>query len=151
MQCRRPRFDSWVEKVPWRRDKLLTTVVLGFPYGFPCGLAGKESACNAGDLGSFAGLGRSPGKRKGYPLQYSGLQNSMDYIFHGATKSETQLSNFHFYHHTCILTIVFSSYYSFYFLQITLYTASRIFLISFLIWTFLCVSFLFFKKGSLFL
>ena len=47
--------------------------------GFPCGSAGKESTCNAGDLGSIPGLGRSPGEGKGYPLQYSGLENSMDY------------------------------------------------------------------------
>ena len=46
--------------------------------GFPCGSAGKESACNVGDLGSIPGLGRSPGEGKGYPLQYSGLDNSMD-------------------------------------------------------------------------
>ena len=41
--------------------------------GFPCGSAGKESACNAGDLGSIPGLGRSPGEGKGYTLQYSGM------------------------------------------------------------------------------
>ena len=46
--------------------------------GFPCGSAGKESTCNAGDLGSIPGLGQSPGEGKGYPLQYSGLQNSLD-------------------------------------------------------------------------
>ena len=46
---------------------------------FPCGSAGEEFACNAGDLGSISGLGRSPGEGKGYPLQYSGLENSMDY------------------------------------------------------------------------
>ena len=46
--------------------------------GFLCGSAGKESACNAGDLGLIPGLGRSPGEGKGYPLQYSGLENSMD-------------------------------------------------------------------------
>ena len=46
--------------------------------GFPCGSAGKESAYNAGDLGSIPGLGRSPREGKGYPLQYSGLENSMD-------------------------------------------------------------------------
>ena len=45
--------------------------------GFPGASAGKESACNAGDLGSVPGLGRSPGEGKGYPLQYSGLENSM--------------------------------------------------------------------------
>ena len=64
--------------------------------GFPCGSAGKESACNAGDLGSIPGLGRSRGEGKGYPLQYSGLENSMDCIVHGVAKSRTQLSNFHF-------------------------------------------------------
>ena len=57
-QWRRPRFDSWVWKIPWRRDRLPTPVFLGFP----CGSAGKESACNVGDLGSIPGLGRSPGK-----------------------------------------------------------------------------------------
>ena len=46
--------------------------------GFPYGSAGKESACNAGDLGSIPGLGRYPGEGKGYPLQYAGLENSMD-------------------------------------------------------------------------
>ena len=65
--------------------------------GFPCGSAGKESACNAGDMGSIPGLGRSPGEGKGYPLQYSGLENSMDCIIHGVTKSWTWLSDFHFH------------------------------------------------------
>ena len=46
--------------------------------GFPCGLAGKESACNAGDLGLIPGLGRSPGEGNSYPPQYPGLENSMD-------------------------------------------------------------------------
>ena len=64
--------------------------------GFPHSSVGKESTCNAGDLGSIPGLGRSPGKGKGYPLQYSGLENSMDCIVHGVTKSRTRLSNFHF-------------------------------------------------------
>ena len=62
------------------------------PYrlrGFPCGSAGKESACNAGDVGSILGLGISPGEGKVYPLQYSGLENSMDYTVHGVTKSWT--------------------------------------------------------------
>ena len=65
---------------------------------FPRGSAGKESACNAGDLGSIPGLGRSPGEGKGFPLQYSGLENSMRIpcIDHGITKSQTQLSDFHF-------------------------------------------------------
>ena len=51
--------------------------------GFPGGSAGKESACNAGNLGSIPGLGRSPGEGKGYPLCCSGLENSMDCIVHG--------------------------------------------------------------------
>ena len=54
--------------------------------GIPCGSAGKESACNAGDLGSIPGSGRFPGQGKGYTLQYSGLENSMDCIVHGGLK-----------------------------------------------------------------
>ena len=62
----------------------------------PCGSVGKESACNVGDLGSIPGLGRSPGEGKGYPLQYSGLENSMDCVVHVVAKRWTQLSNLHF-------------------------------------------------------
>ena len=54
-----------------------------------CGSAGKESACNEGDLGSIPGLGRSSGEGNGYPLQFSGLEKSMDSIVHGVTKSRT--------------------------------------------------------------
>ena len=54
--------------------------------GFPDGSAGKESACNVGDLGSIPGLGRSLGEGKSYPLQYSGLENSKDCIAHGGRK-----------------------------------------------------------------
>ena len=61
----------------------------------------KKSTCNVRDLSSIPGLGRSPGERKGYPLQYSCLENSMDCIIHGVTKSWTQLSNFHF-HFQCL-------------------------------------------------
>ena len=68
------RFDSWVRKIPWRRNRLPTPVFLGFP----CGSAGKESACNVGNLGSIRGLGRSPGEGKGNPFQYSCLENPMD-------------------------------------------------------------------------
>ena len=57
---------------------------------------GKNSACNAEDPGSIPGLGRSLGEGKGYPLQYSGLENSMDCIVHGVTKSQTRLSDFYF-------------------------------------------------------
>ena len=65
--------------------------------GFPGGSDSKESACNAGDLGSIPGLGRSPGEGKSYPLQYSGLENSMDCIILGVAKSQTQLNDFHFH------------------------------------------------------
>ena len=65
--------------------------------GFPNSSVGKESACNAGDPDSIPGLGRSPGEGKGYPLQYSGLENSMDCKVHGVSKSQTWLSNFHFH------------------------------------------------------
>ena len=64
--------------------------------GFPCGSAGKESTCNVGDPDLIPRLGRSPGEGNGFPLQYSGLENSMDYRVHGVPKSWTWLSNFHF-------------------------------------------------------
>ena len=55
---------------------------------FPSDSAGKESICNAGDLGLIPGLGRSPREGNGYPLQYSGLENSMDHIVHGVAGSD---------------------------------------------------------------
>ena len=79
--------------IPWRREQLPTPVFMGFPGGS----ASKESTCNAGDPDSIPGLQRSPGEGKGYPLQYSGLENSMDCIVHGVAKSPTQLSDFHFH------------------------------------------------------
>ena len=63
----------------------------------PDSSGGKESACHAEDPVSIPGSGRSAGERIGYPLQYSGLENSMDWIVHDVAKSRTQLSNFHFY------------------------------------------------------
>ena len=84
LQRRRLGFDPRVGKIPWRRERLPTPVFLGFP----CGSADKESACNAGDLGLIPGLGKSPGEGKGYPLQYSGLENSTDCIIHGVTESD---------------------------------------------------------------
>ena len=84
---------SWFGKICWRKDRLPTPVFLGFP----CGSVGKESACNVGDLSSISGFGRSTGEGKGYPLQYSGLENSMDCIVHGVAKSWTWLSYFHFH------------------------------------------------------
>ena len=63
--------------------------------GFPGSSVGKEFTCKAGDPGTIPGLGRSPGKGKGYPLQYSGLKNSMDCIVHGVAKGGTRLSDFY--------------------------------------------------------
>ena len=63
--------------------------------GFPCGSVGKESSHNAEDLDSIPGLERPPGEGKGSPLQDSGLENSMDCIVHGVTKSWKRLSDFH--------------------------------------------------------
>ena len=100
---------SWVGKIRWRRDKLPTPVFLGFP----CGSAGKESACTAGDLGLSPGFGRYPGEWKGYPLQYSGLENSMDCIVRGVAKSQTQLSNFHLHLHLiCLWQVCSNKWYS---------------------------------------
>ena len=68
------------------------------PQGFPAGSSvGKEFASNVGNLGLISGLGRSPGEGKGYPLQYSCLENSMDCKVHGVSESQTWLSNFHFH------------------------------------------------------
>ena len=78
-------LDSWGGKIRWRRDRLPTPIFLGFPNGS----AGKESAYNVGDLGLIPGLERSPEEGKGYPLQYSGLENSMDYTVHWVSKSWT--------------------------------------------------------------
>ena len=69
--------------------------------GFPGSSASKESTCGASDLDSIPGSGRSPGEGKDYPLQYSGLENSIDRTawqatVHGVTKSWTRLSNCHF-------------------------------------------------------
>ena len=65
-------------------------------------LAVKNPPANAGDAGdasSIPGIGRSPGEGKGYPLQYSGLENSMDCVVHGVTIHQTRLSSFHFHYH----------------------------------------------------
>ena len=83
------RFLGW--EVPWRRDRLPTPVLLGFPGSLAC----KESTCNVGYPGSIPGLGRS-GEGNGYFLQYSGLEQSMNCIVHSVAKSWTQLSDFLF-------------------------------------------------------
>ena len=69
---------------PSLRDRLPTPIFLGFPGGS----AGKESACDDWDMASISGLKRSPGEGKGYPLQYSGLENSMDCVVHGVAGSD---------------------------------------------------------------
>ena len=79
------RFNSWVGKIRWRRDRLPIPIFLGFPSGS----AGKESTCNVGDLDLIPGFGRYPGERKGYSLRYSGVENSMDCIVHEVAKSWT--------------------------------------------------------------
>ena len=73
------RVDSWVRKLRWKWDRLPTPISLGFS----CGSAGKESVCNAGDLGLIPGLERFLGEGKGYGLWYSDLENSKDWIFQG--------------------------------------------------------------------
>ena len=84
--------SSWITVSIWKPGLLCVSRIT---WGFPCGSAGKESACNAGDLGLIPGLGRFPGERYGYPLQYSSLKNSVGCIVHGVTKSWTQLSDCH--------------------------------------------------------
>ena len=80
-------MDSWVRNIHWRRDRLPTPILLGFPDGS----SDKESACNAGDLGPEDPLE----KGRVTPLQYYDLENSMDSIVHGGRKSRRRLSDFH--------------------------------------------------------
>ena len=89
-----------IRKIRWRRDRLLTPVFLGFPGGS----AGRESACNVGDLGLIPWLGRPPGEGNSYPLQYSGLEMFMDCSQWGCKESDTteQLS-LSFYILNCVL------------------------------------------------
>ena len=94
----------WILKLGTYIGQLMYLLLLPF-FSFPFTLASeglplcKESASNAGDLGSIPGFGSSPGEGKGYPLQYSGLENSMDCIVHGVTKSWTRLRDFHIHFH----------------------------------------------------
>ena len=114
LQCGIPGFDPWVGKIPWRRKRLPTPVFwpeefhgLYSPWGqkesdtteqLSLHFKVKVSASNVGNPGFIPGSGRSPGEGKGYPLQYSGLKNSMDCIVHGVTKSWKRLSDFHFHY-----------------------------------------------------
>ena len=93
---------KWLSCVRWHRLRIGVSVKCTFPSGS----GGTESACNVGDLGSIAGLGRSPGEGNGNPLQYSFLENSMDggawwATVHGVTKSRTLLSDFTFWWNVC--------------------------------------------------
>ena len=74
--------------------------------GFPASSVGKEYACSSGDPDSIPGLGRSPGEGKGYPLQYSGLENSMGFQLHGFTKSRTWLSDFQSFYNVVLLSAI---------------------------------------------
>ena len=82
-------------------------VPLNAILGFPCGSAGKQAACNVGDLASIPGLGRSPGEGKGYPLQYSGLENSTDSIVHGVAKSDRTATFTHKLYSICSIKWLF--------------------------------------------
>ena len=82
------RFLSWEDLL----EKEPTPVSLGFPGGS----AGNKYTCSVGDLGLIPALARSPGEGNGYPLQYSGMENSMDCIVHGVAKIWTRLNDFTF-------------------------------------------------------
>ena len=106
-----PHSSTLAWKIPWMEKSgglqpmgslrvghhWATSLPFSYYMGFPCGSAGKESTRNAGDLGSIPGFGRSPGEGKGYPLQCSGLGNSMDCIVHGVAKGWIRLSYFQFH------------------------------------------------------
>ena len=89
-----PSTQALSEVLRKREGRVIFTILFYIAVDFPGGLDGRESACNAGDLGAIPGLGRSPGEGKGYPLQYSGLESSMDYTVRGVAKSETRLNDF---------------------------------------------------------
>ena len=97
---RSPRILDWVaypfsrESSQPRNQTRVSCIPSRFFTNWPIR---EESSCNAGDLGLIPGLGGSLGEGKGYSLQYSGLENSMDYIVHGVTKSSMGLNNFHFH------------------------------------------------------
>ena len=91
---RKLKSCHWVDVKVILTPKFILKNIFSLCMGFPCGSAGKESACNAGDLGSIPGLGRSPGEGKGYPFHYSSLESSLDCIVHGVTKSQTYWATF---------------------------------------------------------
>ena len=91
LQYRRPRFNSWVGKICWRKDRLPTPALLGFL----CGSVGKEPACNARDLGLIPGLGGSPKERKA--THSSILAWRIPWTVHALAKIRTRLSDFYFH------------------------------------------------------
>ena len=95
LQCKKPGFNSWVGKICRRRER--ERLPNSMFVGFPCGSAGKESVCNAGDLHSILGLGRFPWRRERVLPEYSGLENSRDCIVLELTKNRTWLSSLHFH------------------------------------------------------
>ena len=103
LQFRRTRFDSWIGKICWKRDRLPTPVFLGFSDS----TAGKESTRSVADLGLIPGLQRSLREESSYELQYSCLENCLECIIHIVTKSQTWLSNFHFH---CIFLLAVDLY-----------------------------------------
>ena len=90
-------LQMWTQKT-FQESATVSKSSYDLYLSFLCGSVGKESTCNEGDLGFIPGLERFPREGKGYPLQYPGLENSMDCIVHGVTKSQTRLRDFH----TCI-------------------------------------------------
>ena len=90
--------------------------------GFPDSSVGKESACNAGDLASIPGLERSPGEEKGYPLQYSGLENSM-----GLQELDTTESLPHFLHYAFVVNFIYFCSYLYFHHFSLLFSLKKIF------------------------
>ena len=89
----KPKFSSFQKTCKcWPSYTLL--------LGFPCGWAGKESACNAGYLGLIPGLGKSRGEGKVYPLQYSGLEDSVNYPWNHKQSNTTENFHLHFHYPT---------------------------------------------------
>ena len=96
--CQQCMDKAHLTRISWDARETCVHNPLNLVEGLPAGSDGKESACNAGNLGSIPGLGRCPGEGKGNPLQYSCLENPMDggawwAIVHGVAKSQTGLSN----------------------------------------------------------
>ena len=89
----------------WAVSEHFLNFCLTVNLGFPSGAAGKESACNAGDLGLIPGLGRSPREWNRYPLQYSGLKNSMDCIVHWDRQELDMTEQLSLHSHACTLPL----------------------------------------------